>query len=48
MTLAMFSQLRKRDKGRCRGSGAHQAVAAETARVAILRVIEINPLRVNL
>jgi hypothetical protein len=44
----MFSQLRKRDKHRCRGRGKLQAVAAETAGVAILRVIEINPLRVNL
>jgi hypothetical protein len=44
----MFSQLRKRDKHRCRGRGAHQTVAAEMAGVAILRVIEFNPLRVNL
>jgi hypothetical protein len=47
MTLAMFSQLRKRDKHRCRGRGELQAVAAKMAGVSILQVIEFNSLRVK-
>jgi len=47
MTLAVFSQLRKRDKGRCGGRGKLQAVAAKMAGLSILSVIEFSPLHVN-
>jgi hypothetical protein len=47
MTLAMFSQLRKRDRHRCRTRDELSAVAAEMAGLSILQVIEFNPLGVN-
>jgi hypothetical protein len=46
-TLAMFSQLRKRDKHRCRGRGKLRTVAAKMAGVSNLQAIEFDPLRVN-
>jgi hypothetical protein len=47
MKVAMFSQLRKRDKHCCRERDNLPAVADKMARLPILMVIECNPLRVN-